>query len=169
MGLSERKMKRERKMKIERKMKREAVKSQYRITQLHTAPHSATQRHTAPHSATQRHTAPHIRRLPCLLLTWFVRTRLHMGLVRVAVSYALGGGRGGSREKRCSVHSSTVVKVSGYNVIEYHILSMSVHIHESRRTLNVNTTETECEHYRDDLRWRGRTLQEEGMNRRRLR
>ena len=94
-----------------------------------------------------------------------------MGLVRVAVSYALGGGRGGSREKRCSVHSSTVVRslVSGYNVIEYHILSMSVHIHESRHTLNVNTTETECEHYRDDLRWRGRTLQEEGMNRRRLR
>ena len=93
-----------------------------------------------------------------------------MGLVRVAVSYALGGGRGGSREKRCSVHSSTVVNVSGYNVIEYHILSMSVHIHESRHTLNVNTIETtEYENYRDDLRWRGRTLQEEGMNRRRLR
>ena len=78
---------------------------------------------------------------------------------------------GGETEVERKGAVSTVVRslVSGYNVIEYHILSMSVHIHESRRTLNVNTTETECEHYRDDLRWRGRTLQEEGMNRRRLR
>ena len=72
----------------------------------HTARYSATQRHTAPRSATQRHT---YGVSPPLLLTWFVRTRLHMGLVRVAVSSALGGGRrgregrDGSREERCSV------------------------------------------------------------------
>ena len=76
---------------VEREVvEREVVESQYYTTQHDTAPHSTTQRHIYGVS-------------PPLLLTWFVRTRLHMGLVRVAVSSALGGGRRGtegSREER---------------------------------------------------------------------